>query len=106
MGHKDKDANKSENNSNKKMPSTEKKVENRGAHLRVPEHLKVEKKVYVPTGNPRGRKPGQKNKVDNRGAHLRVPDHLKKAKKVYVPTGNPRGRKLGQKNKPKEETKE
>ena len=39
-----------------------KKNEKRGAHLRVPEHLKVAKKEYVPTGKPRGRKPGQKNK--------------------------------------------
>ena len=35
------------------------KVDGRGAHLRVPDHLKVIKKkderVYVPTGKPRGR---------------------------------------------------
>ena len=42
---------------------TGKKVENRGAHLRVPDHLKVAKKEYVPTGRPRGRLPGSK-KVD------------------------------------------
>eukprot|EP00091_Calanus_sinicus_P009516 TRINITY_DN22225_c0_g1_i1.p1 TRINITY_DN22225_c0_g1~~TRINITY_DN22225_c0_g1_i1.p1 ORF type:complete len:120 (-),score=36.25 TRINITY_DN22225_c0_g1_i1:79-438(-) len=37
-----------------------KKVENRGAHFRVPDHLKKPKvaKVYVPTGKPRGRPPG------------------------------------------------
>jgi len=66
------------------MPS-KKKNEKRGAHLRVPDHLKKEKKVYVPTGNPTGRK-ANPNTV----------------KKVYVPTGKPRGRRPGQKNKPKE----
>ena len=40
----------------------EKKEERRGAHLRVPDHLKKPKKEYVPTGKPRGRRPGQKNK--------------------------------------------
>jgi hypothetical protein len=38
-----------------------KKEEKRGAHLRVPDHLKVPKKAYVPTGKPRGRAKGQKN---------------------------------------------
>jgi hypothetical protein len=32
-----------------------KKVEKRGQHLKVPDHLKKPKKVYVPTGKPRGR---------------------------------------------------
>ena len=57
-----------------------KKVEKRGAHLRVPDHLKVAKKEYVPTGRPRGRLPGEGVK----------PDHLKKPKKL--PSGKPRGR--------------
>ena len=39
-----------------------KKEEKRGAHLRVPDHLKKPKKVYVPTGKPTGRAKGQKNK--------------------------------------------
>ena len=39
-----------------------KRNEKRGAHLKVPDHLKVPKKVYVPTGNPRGRAKGTKNK--------------------------------------------
>ena len=39
-----------------------KKEEKRGAHLRVPDHLKKPKKDYVPTGKPRGRAKGQKNK--------------------------------------------
>ena len=57
----------------------EKKVENRRAHMRVPDHLKKAKvpKVYVPTGKPRGRPPG------------------KKAQVYYVPTDKPRGRPLG-----------
>ena len=38
------------------------KEEKRGAHLRVPDHLKKPKKEYVPTGKPRGRAKGQKNK--------------------------------------------
>ena len=38
-----------------------KKEEKRGAHLRVPDHLKKAKKEYVPTGKPRGRAKGQKN---------------------------------------------
>ena len=86
--------------------------EKRGAHLRVPDHLKKTKEVYVPTGKPRGRAPGQKNKKTLRaeiiaaaalsggkgqGAHLRVPDHLKKPRRV--PTGKPTGRAPGQKNK-------
>ena len=40
----------------------EKKKDGRGAHLRVPDHLKKPKNEYVPTGKPRGRRPGQKNK--------------------------------------------
>ena len=48
---------------------------NNGAHLKVPDHLKKPKAVYVPTGNPRGRKPGQKNGMKdgrrNNGAHLK-----------------------------------
>lgn len=59
-------------------PVEEKKVEKRGQHLKVPDHLKVPKKAYVPTGNPRGRKKGQ-TKVENRGKHFRKPDHLKAA---------------------------
>ena len=55
-------------------------IKKRGAHLRVPDHLKVPKKAYVPTGRPRGRQPGEGLK----------PEHLKKAKKV--PSGKPRGR--------------
>ena len=51
------------------------KEEKRGAHLKVPDHLKKPKNVYVPTGNPRGRKPGQKNGMKdgrrNNGAHLK-----------------------------------
>lgn len=35
---------------------------NNGAHLRVPDELKV-KKAYVPTGRPRGRKKGETNAV-------------------------------------------
>ena len=47
------------------MTATTEKNENgrkKEAQLMVPEHLKEPRKVYVPTGNPRGRKPGQKNK--------------------------------------------
>ena len=43
-------------------PTKEDKEEKRGAHLRVPDHLKKPKNVYVPTGKPRGRAPGTKNK--------------------------------------------
>ena len=50
-----------------------KRLANRGAHLRVPEHLKVAKKEYVPTGKPRGR-----------------PSEGKAS--TYFPTGKPRGR--------------
>ena len=52
-----------------------KRLNNRGAHFRIPDHLKVPKEVveYVPTGNPRGR-----------------PNEGKTEK--YVPTGRPRGR--------------
>ena len=57
-----------------------KRNEKRGAHLKVPDHLKVIKKAYVPTGRPRGRLPGEGVK----------PDHLKKAKKL--PSGKPPGR--------------
>jgi hypothetical protein len=56
---------------------------NRGVHFRVPDHLKVAKEVYVPTGNPRGR-----------------PSEGKTTK--YVKTGKPRGRAA----KAKEETDE
>ena len=38
-----------------------KKVDKRGAHLKKTDAEKVPKKVYVPTGKPRGRRPGQKN---------------------------------------------
>merc|ERR1711892_615627 len=54
-----------------------KRLDNRGAHFRVPDHLKVEKKipVYVPTGNPMGR-----------------PNLGKTEQNKYVPNGKPRGR--------------
>ena len=37
---------------------------NNGAHFMVPDELKMTKKVYVPTGKPRGRPPGQKLESD------------------------------------------
>ena len=43
-------------------------------HWHVPDDQKVAKKVYVPTGKPRGRPPGPGGP------------------KVYVPSGKPRGR--------------
>merc|ERR1711936_483378 len=48
-----------------------------GAHLKVPDHLKVPKKVhvYVPTGKPKGR-----------------PPIGSVARPRYVPTGKPKGR--------------
>ena len=70
-------------------PVEEKPVSKQGHHLRVPDHLKVPKKVYVPTGRPRGRKKGEKY-VKKQGQHLRKPDHLKKA--PYKKTGIPPGR--------------
>ena len=83
------------------------KEEKRGAHLRVPDHLKKPKRV--PTGKPTGRAPGQKNKNTMRAeqnrknlAQMKVPAHLREPSekaKVYVPTGKPRGRAPGQKNK-------
>ena len=60
-----------------------KKVDGRGAHLKVPDELKVTK-AYVPTGKPRGRRKGQtKAAIKAAKAAARVP---------YVPTGKPRGR--------------
>merc|ERR1712234_85475 len=38
-----------------RRPGQKNKIDNRGAHLRKPDHLKVGRKVYVPTGKPRGR---------------------------------------------------
>ena len=77
--------------------------EKRGAHLRIPDHLKAPKRVRVTTGKPRGRALGQKNKktlrLESNGGvfPFKNPDHLKKP--AYVPTGKPRGRAPGQKNK-------
>ena len=64
--------------------------EKRGVHLRVPNHLKVAKKVYVPTGNPRGRRKGQTKSSMKPGGEFYV---QKTPKGPYVPTGKPRGRK-------------
>ena len=47
-------------------------------HWSVPDDQKVTKKVYVPTGKPRGRPVGYKN--------------IKGTPKAKVPTGKPRGR--------------
>ena len=47
------------------------KEEKRGAHLKVPDHLKKPKAVYVPTGKPRGRAKGQKNKKTMRAEKMR-----------------------------------
>ena len=47
------------------------KEEKRGAHLKVPDHLKKPKKVYVPTGKPRGRAKGQKSKKAMRADKMR-----------------------------------
>ena len=47
-----------------KVETEDGRKSNRG-DLRVPDHLKKPRKVYVPTGNPRGRRPGQKNKKKN-----------------------------------------
>eukprot|EP00092_Neocalanus_flemingeri_P101593 GFUD01129906.1.p1 GENE.GFUD01129906.1~~GFUD01129906.1.p1 ORF type:complete len:104 (+),score=40.71 GFUD01129906.1:115-426(+) len=86
------------------------KEEKRGAHLRVPDHLKVAKKEYVPTGNPRGRKLGQTStKVTMAQKKEKLKLALAKQKEDYVPTGNPQGRPKGSVKpdhlkKPKKET--
>ena len=49
-----------------------KKVDNRGAHLRKPEHLKVPRNTYVPTGKPRGRAPGQISKKKLHGEKMKA----------------------------------
>jgi len=51
------------------------------------EHEKVPKKVYVPTGKPRGRRPARTRAPGS--GRKKNPDWVKPA---YVPTGNPRGR--------------
>ena len=54
-----------------KEEGSDKKEEKRGAHLRVPDHLKKAKKEYVPTGKPRGRATGQKSKKTLRAEKTR-----------------------------------
>ena len=57
-----------------------KKVDKRGAHLKKTDAEKVPKKVYVPTGKPRGRPKGKK--VEKRGQHLKKYWAEKKAEKA------------------------
>ena len=52
---------------------------NNGAHLKVPDHLKKPKAVYVPTGKPRGRKAGQKSKKTVQAEKMRAMHAAKKA---------------------------
>eukprot|EP00092_Neocalanus_flemingeri_P070169 GFUD01086091.1.p2 GENE.GFUD01086091.1~~GFUD01086091.1.p2 ORF type:complete len:104 (+),score=36.93 GFUD01086091.1:58-369(+) len=71
------------------------KEEKRGAHLRVPDHLKVPKRVYVPTGNPTGRKLGQTStKLTKAQKKQKQKEKLAKLHN-YVPTGISKGRPKG-----------
>ena len=54
---------------------------NNGAHLKVPDHLKKPKNVFLPTGKPKGRKPGQKNKKTLAGERLRAGEGSRGKKK-------------------------